>query len=77
MLTSTWVGEQPPNADYVHKTAGLLTDPPHATSELIYSAIENIVVLTVGYWLAKRRIRKEHVRIDREHGHRHEEDTPL
>ncbi len=27
----TWVGEQPGNADYVHRTLGLLSDLPHMT----------------------------------------------
>jgi hypothetical protein len=74
---ANWVGEQSGTSDYVHKTVGLITDMPHATAELFYSAIENGIVLSIGYWLAKRNDRKEHAKLDQEHGIEHDQHKPL
>ena len=71
-IASSWIGEQPASADYIHKTAGLITDPAHATSELFYSGIENIVILTVGYYWGKRALKKQHAELDQEHGYTHD-----
>ncbi len=69
----TWVGEQPGNADYVHRTLGLLSDLPHMTAELFYDAIENSIVFCVAFLIARRAFRKEHELFDRQHGISHED----
>jgi hypothetical protein len=71
LLASQWIGEQPSNADYIHKTAGLITDPAHATAEIFYSTIENVIILTVGYMWGKRALKKQHKLLDDEHGFTH------
>ena len=67
-----------PTADYLHKTAGLLTDPAHVTTELIYSGLESVVIFAFGWAVAKagfnRKMRAEHAKIDAEHGYEHTED---
>jgi type III secretory pathway component EscT len=68
----TWVGEQPGNADYVHRTLGLLSDLPHMTAELFYDAIENSIVFCVAFLIARRAFRKEHELFDIQHGISHE-----
>lgn len=76
IAVSHWIGEQPSTSNYIHKTAGLLSDLPHLTTELFYSGLENIVILGIGWIWAKRRFAKEHARLDKEHGFTHEEDKP-
>ena len=73
----SWAGEQPPSAGYVRKTVGLLTDAPHATAEMLYSGLENILVLTVGFFLGKRALRRQHLAIDAEHGVDHDQAVAL
>jgi len=68
----TWVGEQAGNADYIHRTLGLLSDLPHMTAELFYDAIENSIVFCVAFLIARAGFRKEHARFDQEHGITHE-----
>ena len=68
----TWVGEQPANADYMHRTLGLLSDLPHMTAELFYDAIENSIVFSVAFLLARRAFRREHELFDLQHGISHE-----
>ena len=68
----TWVGEQAGNADYVHRTLGLLSDLPHMTAELFYDAIENSIVFCVAFLIARRAFRKEHELFDIQHGISHE-----
>jgi type III secretory pathway component EscT len=72
----SWVGEQPGNADYVHRTLGLLSDLPHMTAELFYDAIENSIVFCVAFFIARKTLRNEHERFDKQHGitHQVEED---
>jgi hypothetical protein len=70
---SAWVGEQPGNADYVHRTLGLLSDLPHMTVELFYDAIENSIVFSVAFLIARRAFRKEHELFDIQHGISHED----
>jgi hypothetical protein len=65
------VGEQASNAGYLRKTVGLITDAPHATAELFYSTIENLVILAAGLAWGKRLWRKEHKKFDEEHGVKH------
>jgi len=72
LLASQWIGEQSPTSNYIHKTAGLITDPPHATAELFYSTIENVIILTAGYLWGKRALRRQHVQLDAEHGFTHD-----
>jgi hypothetical protein len=68
-----WVGEQSGNADYVHRTLGLLSDLPHMTVELFYDAIENSVVFCIAFLIARRALRKEHELFDTQHGISHED----
>jgi hypothetical protein len=69
-----WVGECPDaaNCNYIHKTFGILSDGAHVTAEatvdLVENAIELVIILLVGRWALKR----EHARIDAEHGYVHE-----
>ena len=67
----SWVGEQPDTADYFHKTVGLLTDLPHSTVEIFWSAIENVVTFTILWTLGKGRL---HRQIDKEHGYEHDDE---
>jgi type III secretory pathway component EscT len=68
----SWVGEQAGNADYVHRTLGLLSDLPHMTAELFYDAIENSIVFCIAFLIARRAFRKEHELFDMQHGISHE-----
>ena len=68
LIHPSWVGEQPDSAGYVQKAFGLLTDAAHATAELFYSAVENVIVFVAAIFLGKRAIRREHARLDAEHG---------
>lgn len=72
ILHPAWVGEQNPVSDYLRKTVGLITDAPHATAELFYSAIENVLIVIVGYQWGKRAIAREHAKLDAEHGIEHD-----
>ncbi len=69
----TWVGEQAGDADYVHRTLGLLSDLPHMTAELFYDTIENSIVFCVAFLIARRAFRKEHELFDIQHGISHED----
>lgn len=69
----TWVGEQPGNADYVHRTLGLLSDLPHMTVELFYDAVENTIVFCVAFLIGRRAFRREHELFDLQHGICHED----
>ena len=71
LLNPPSVGEQASTAGYLRKTIGLITDAPHATAELFYSTIENIVFLVAGLAFGKRLWRKEHKKFDEEHGVKH------
>jgi hypothetical protein len=55
----------------LRKTIGLITDAPHATAELFYSTIENVVFLVAGLAWGKRIWNKEHKKFDDEHGVKH------
>jgi hypothetical protein len=55
----------------LRKTIGLITDAPHATAELFYSTIENVVFLVAGFAWGKRIWNKEHKKFDEEHGVKH------
>jgi hypothetical protein len=72
-LHPTWVGEQAGNANYVHRTLGLLSDLPHMTVEMFYDAVENSGVFVVIWFFTRRRWRAEHAKFDAEHGIHHEE----
>jgi len=72
LVAHSWVGEQSSNAGYFRKSIGLITDAPHATSELFYSSLENILILLVGISWGKWQWRREHEKFDREHGIEHE-----
>ena len=67
-----WVGEQSSNENYYRKAFGLITDAPHATSELFYSTLESIVVLIIGYAVGKNALAKQHKKLDEEHGYEHD-----
>jgi hypothetical protein len=71
LLHPTWVGEQPASSGYYQKAIGLITDAPHATAELFYSTIENLVILAVGFSWGRSRWRREHEKFDQEHGVEH------
>ena len=66
-----WVGEQAGNSGYWQKAFGLITDAPHATAELFYSTVENVVILAVGFAWGKRKWNQEHKRFDKEHNIEH------
>ena len=66
------VGEQPETAGYVQKAVGLITDAPHATAELFYSTLENVIILLVGFSWGKYRWNQEHEKFDAEHNFDHE-----
>lgn len=74
LISPSWVGEQAATTGYFRKTFGLITDAPHATSELVYSTIENVVVLAVGISWGRRALRRQHDELDREHGFTHEDE---
>ncbi len=71
-----YVGECPDTAhcDYIHKTFGLLSDGPHITAEAVVSLIENTIEITIILIVGRWALRREHARIDAEHGYVHEED---
>ena len=71
LLNPPSVGEQSSNSGYLRKTIGLITDAPHATAELFYSTIENVVFLVAGLAWGKRIWNKEHKKFDEEHGVKH------
>lgn len=62
-----WVGEQGEHAGYLQKSIGLITDAPHATAELFYSSLENIIILVVGFSWGRYRWNQEHKKFDQEH----------
>lgn len=70
-LTNGGLGEQPDCADYFQKAKGLLTDPAHVTGELIFDAIENSVWFVGAWFLGRFFLRREHRRLDVEHGVTH------
>ena len=76
-LHPSWIGEQPGTADYVHKTIGLFTDLPHATVEMVYSQIDNLLSWLVVAFIVRRYVDRkmaaEHKRLDDEHGYDHDE----
>jgi hypothetical protein len=71
LIQPQWIGEQPGTAGYFQKAVGLITDAPHATAELFYSTLEDVVILLVGLAWGKRLWRKEHKKFDEEHGVKH------
>ena len=77
LIAPSWIGEKAVSVGYLQKTVGLITDAPHATAELFYSSIENIVILAVGFSWGKRRWRREHEEFDREHGVVHDDTEVL
>lgn len=72
LIHPSWVGEQPETAGYLQKAFGLITDAPHATAELFYSTLENVIILLVGFSWGKYRWNQEHKRFDDEHNIEHE-----
>jgi hypothetical protein len=72
LLHPSWVGEQGENAGYLQKSFGLITDAPHATAELFYSTLENVIILIVGFSWGRYRWRQEHKKFDQEHNIEHE-----
>ena len=71
LVNPSWVGEQSGQSGYLRKAIGLITDAPHATAELFYSTVENIVILFIGLAWGKRIWRKEHKKFDEEHNIEH------
>jgi len=71
LIHSQWIGEQPGGSGYLQKAVGLITDAPHATAELFYSTVEDLVILAVGLAWGKRLWRKEHKKFDDDHGVKH------
>lgn len=71
LVHPSWVGEQNINSGYIQKTVGLVTDAPHATTELFYSTVEDAIILVVGFAWGKSKWRKEHEKFDEEHGVEH------
>jgi hypothetical protein len=67
-LSNGGYGEQPECANYMHKAAGLLTDPAHITGELIFDGFETAVAFALAWVIGRRALRKEHARLDAEHG---------
>jgi hypothetical protein len=67
----SWVGEQSGNAGYWQKAFGLITDAPHATAELFYSTLEDLVILSIGIAYGKRRWKQEHKTFDEQHDIEH------
>ena len=72
-LSNSGFGEQPECANYWHKAGGLLTDPAHITGELIFDGLETAVAFSIAWVLGRRALRREHARLDREHGVTHHE----
>lgn len=70
-LSNGGFGEQPECANYIHKAAGLLSDPAHITGELIFDGLETAVAFAIAWVLGRRALRKEHARLDLEHGVTH------
>lgn len=70
-LSNGGFGEQPECANYFHKAGGLLTDPAHITGELIFDGIETAVAFSIAWVLGRRALRREHARLDLEHGVEH------
>jgi len=66
-----WIGEQADKSGYFQKAVGLITDAPHATAELFYSTVEDLVILAVGLAWGKRLWRKEHKKFDEDHDIEH------
>jgi hypothetical protein len=73
LIHPSWVGEQGEDAGYLQKAIGLITDAPHATAELFYSTLENIIILVVGFSYGKYVWNREHKKFDDEHNIKHEE----
>jgi hypothetical protein len=73
LIASQWIGEQPITSNYFHKAIGLITDAPHATAEIFYSTIENVIILTFGFIWGKKSLKKQHDILDAEHGHKHQD----
>ena len=71
LIYPSWVGEQSIYSGYIQKSYGLITDSPHATSELFYSTLENATVVTIGYIWGKKALKKQHQQLDEEHGYNH------
>jgi hypothetical protein len=71
LIDPKWVGEQVDSSSYVRKTFGLITDAPHATAELFYSTVEDVVILFVGLAWGKKLWRKEHKKFDEQHNIEH------
>jgi len=71
LIHPQWIGEQTDKAGYFQKAVGLITDAPHATAELFYSTLEDLVILFVGISWGKRIWHKEHKKFDEEHGVKH------
>jgi hypothetical protein len=67
----SWVGEQSGSAGYWQKAFGLITDAPHATAELFYSTLEDLVILCIGITYGKRRWKQEHKTFDEQHDIEH------
>ena len=72
LIHPSWVGEQPESAGYFQKAFGLITDAPHATAELFYSTLENVIILFVGFSWGRYRWNQEHKQFDAEHNIEHE-----
>ncbi len=70
-LTNHGLGEQPDCQDYLHKAGGLLTDPAHITGELIFDGFETAIAFGIAWVLGRRALRREHLKLDREHGITH------
>ena len=70
----SWIGEQPSSSNYIHKTIGLISDLPHATAELIFAQIDNIISWFVVAIIVRKYVQKQHEKIDAEHGYVHDKD---
>lgn len=71
VLSNGGYGEQPECANYFHKSLGLLSDPAHITGELIFDGLETALAFGLAWVLGRRALRKEHARLDLEHGVTH------
>lgn len=65
--TTAWGSSQRART-YLHKTAGLLSDPAHVTGELLFDGLETAVAFAIAWVLGRRALRREHYRLDKEHG---------
>ena len=72
LIDPKWIGEQPDGSGYIQKAFGLITDAPHATAELFYSTLEDIVILAVGFTWGRHKLRQEHKKFDIQHNIEHE-----